>query len=75
MNIQKKYLQSILLACASCVFLNNSLFAPEELPENEQEEMILRELSLNLGNGTCLWLVVFVCRIIALKNNVNTSCQ
>ena len=66
-KIKKKHLQSILLASAFSVFLNNSFFAPEEVPENEQEEMIQRELSLNLGNGTCLWLVVFVCHRIALK--------
>jgi hypothetical protein len=64
MKIRKKYLQSILLVCVCCVFLNSTFFALKEEPENEQEEMIQRDLSLNLGNGTCLWLVVFVCHII-----------
>ena len=65
MKIHKKNLQSILLACACCVFLNSAFFAPQEEAENEQVEMIQqRDLSLNLGNGTCLWLVIFVCHII-----------
>ncbi len=75
MKIQKKYLQSILLVCVCCVFLNSTFFALKEEAENEQEEMIQRDLSLNLGNGTCLWLVVFVCHIIPFFNHANAECQ